>query len=112
MAGLHCLAAQRRQLLTYRSNQQKQTGTLKEPDSCTTSTEKLSGAGYVKIGFVKFGESFGLVKQEEKYIDPDTGEVKTRYSVVATDGSYLGAEVGVGTNGEVNGSGLWCRLVC
>ena len=82
----------------------------KEPDSCTTSTEKLSGAGYVKIGFVKFGESFGLVKQEEKYIDPDTGEVKTRYSVVATDGSYLGAEVGVGTNGEVNGSGLGADL--
>ncbi|WP_143222851.1 hypothetical protein, partial [Actinomyces oris] len=64
----------------------------------------------MKIGFIKFGNSFALAEQEEKYVDPKTGEVKTRYSVVATDGATLGGEVGVGTNGEVNGSGLGADL--
>lgn len=82
----------------------------KEPDSCTTSTKTAYSGGHVKIGFIKFGNSFALAEQEEKYVDPKTGEVKTRYSVVATDGATLGGEVGVGTKGEVNGSGLGADL--
>ena len=82
----------------------------KEPDSCTTSTKTTHSGGHVKIGFVKFGSSFALAEQEEKYVDPKTGEVKTRYSVVATDGATLAGVAGVGTNGEVNGSGLGADL--
>ena len=82
----------------------------KEPDSCTTSTKTTHSGGYVKIGFVKFGSSFALAEQEEKYVDPKTGEVKTRYSVVATDGATLAGVAGVGTKGEVNGSGLGADL--
>ena len=82
----------------------------KMPESCTTSTSTDSGSGYVKIGFIKIGSSFALVTQEEKYLDPKTGEVKTRYSVVATDGASIGAEGGIGTKGEVNDSGLGADL--
>ena len=82
----------------------------KEPDSCTTSTKTEYSGGDVKIGFIKFGNSFALAEQEEKYVDPKTGEVKTRYSVVATDGTTLGGDVGIGTKGEVNGSGLGADL--
>lgn len=82
----------------------------KEPDSCTTSTKSTHSGGHVKIGFVKFGSSFALAEQEEKYVDPKTGEVKTRYSVVATDGATLAGVVGIGTGGEVNGSGLGADL--
>jgi hypothetical protein len=78
----------------------------KEPDSCTASAETASGAASVTIGFVKLGQSFTLVKQEKKYIDPETGEVETHYSVVATDGGQFGTEAGIGTKGEVNNSGL------
>ena len=82
----------------------------KEPESCTTSAKTTHSGGHVKIGFVKFGSSFALAEQEEKYVDPKTGEVKTRYSVVATDGATLAGVVGVGTKGEVNGSGLGADL--
>lgn len=82
----------------------------KEPDSCTTSTKKEHRGSHVTIGFVKFGSSFGFAKQEEKYVDPKTGKVKKRYSVVATDDTELAGVAGVGTNGEVNGKGLGADL--
>lgn len=79
-----------------------------QPTSCKVSSSNDSASSYVKIGFVKFGESFGFVTQEERYID-ENGEEKTRYSVIATDGISLGAEGGVGAKGKAansDGEGL------
>ena len=88
----------------------KATRDTKEPNSCKTKTRNEHRGEYVKIGFIKFGSSFGFATQEEKYVDPKTGEVKTRYSVVATDGTDIAGEAGVGTKGEVNGKGLGADL--
>ncbi|SDN10433.1 hypothetical protein [Actinomyces ruminicola] len=78
------------------------------PASCKVSSSKDSANSNVKIGFVKIGESFGFVTQEERYID-ENGEENTRYSVIATDGLSLGVEGGVGAKakaGSSDGGGL------
>lgn len=74
-----------------------------QPKSCKVSSSNDSANSYVKIGFVKLGESFGFVTQEERYID-ENGEEKMRYSVIATDGMSLGGEVGVGGKGKATDS--------
>lgn len=80
------------------------------PTSCQASSSTVSSSSYIKLGFIKLGDSFSLVQQKENYIDPATGEIKTRYSVVATDGTDIGATGGFGTKGEINGSGLGADL--
>lgn len=73
------------------------------PTSCKVSSSSDTASGYAKIGFVKIGESFGFVTQEERYID-ENGEEQTRYSVIATDGVSLGAEGGIGAKGKASNS--------
>ncbi|WP_127842992.1 hypothetical protein [Actinomyces wuliandei] len=82
----------------------------KAPTSCTVGSQTESGGAYVKIAFVKLGGSTALVTQEERYIDPDTGEVRSRYSVVATDTASLGVEVGAGAEAKAGESGLGANL--
>ena len=70
------------------------------PGECVVSSHQGDGSWYVKLGVVKFGNSFGFLRQKEQYYDPETGEIRTRYNVIATDGLSLGAEGGVGVKGK------------
>ena len=78
----------------------------RRPGECVVSSHKDSQSSYAKVAVVKVAPDFSFVTQREQYYDPKTGEVRTRYRVVATEGGALGAEVGVGTKGEVGDSGL------
>ena len=82
----------------------------RRPGECVVSSHEDGSSAYVKIGFVKIGSSFGFVTQQEQYYDPKTGEVRTRYNVIATDGASLGAEGGIGTKGEIGNSGIGADL--
>ncbi|QPL05014.1 MULTISPECIES: hypothetical protein [Actinomyces] len=82
----------------------------RRPGECVVSSHEDGSSTYVKIGFVKIGSSFGFVTQQEQYYDPETGQIKTRYKVIATDGAALGAETGIGTKGEVGNSGIGADL--
>ena len=82
----------------------------RRPGECVVSSHEDGSSAYLKIGFVKIGSSFGFVTQQEQYYDPETGQVRTRYNVIATDGGSLGVEGGIGTKGEIGNSGIGADL--
>lgn len=80
------------------------------PESCTVSKSTDSSSTYTTFAIVKTGGGLAIVKQTEKYIDPSSGKIKTRYSLTAIDSKYVGLDGGLGTKGEVNNSGLGADL--
>lgn len=80
------------------------------PGECMVSSHEDSSSSYVKIGFVKIGGSFGFITQREQYYDPETGEIRNRYNVIATDGASLGVEGGVGAKGNIGNVGVGADL--
>jgi len=70
----------------------------KEPDSCTTSTKTTHSGGHVKIGFVKFGSSFALAEQEEKYADTFVNTLCRHADTIL----FSAAHVGQGGDGHIN----------
>lgn len=73
----------------------------KKPNSCTVSSTKESIGLDAKIVFVKIGGALSMATQEERYVDPDTGEVKTKYTATAVGEGTLGVTAGVGGKGKV-----------
>ena len=82
----------------------------RRPGECVVSSHKDNHSVDTTIGVVKIGQNFGLLKQREQYYDPKTGEIKTRYRVVATHGLEAGTGAGVGTKGEFANSGIGADL--
>ena len=80
------------------------------PESCTVSKSTDSSSMYTTFAIVKTGGGLAIVKQTEKYIDPSSGKIKTRYSVTAIDSKTLGLEGGIGVKGEINNNGLGADL--
>lgn len=73
----------------------------KKPNSCTVSSTNESIGLDAKVVFVKIGGALSMATQEERYVDPDTGEMKTKYTATAVDEETLGVTAGVGGKGKV-----------
>ena len=82
----------------------------RRPGECVVSSHKDSQSSYAKILFVKISPDLSFLTQREQYYDPKTGEVRTRYRVVASKGLGAGAETGVGTKGEIGDTHIGADL--
>lgn len=80
------------------------------PEECVVSSHKDGEKVDAKIGVVKIGPNHDLLTQREQYYDPETGNLKVRYRVVASNALEEATGAEGGTKGEFANLGIGADL--